>query len=102
MLVTRFLAGSWQYRRLFLRLPPDRPRSGRGCSTRWPACSSNCTATACSGATARWRTRCSPATGRLFAAHLVDAETSEIHPTLSDGQREHDLDIIVENVASPG
>ncbi|MDR1791570.1 MAG: DUF4032 domain-containing protein [Propionibacteriaceae bacterium] len=28
-----------------------------------------------------------------FAAYLVDAETSEIHPSLSDGQREHDLQI---------
>ncbi|MDR1833216.1 MAG: DUF4032 domain-containing protein [Propionibacteriaceae bacterium] len=28
-----------------------------------------------------------------FAAYLVDAETSELHPSLSDGQREHDLSI---------
>jgi hypothetical protein len=32
-------------------------------------------------------------------AYLVDAETSEIHPSLSDGQRAYDLDILVENVA---
>ena len=27
-----------------------------------------------------------------FAAYLVDAETGELHPSLSDGQRDHDLD----------
>src|ERR1700712_4583458 len=26
ILVTRYLVGSWQYRRLFLRLPPDAPK----------------------------------------------------------------------------
>ena len=31
-------------------------------------------------------------------AYLVDAETSEIHDALSDGQREHDLAIMEENV----
>jgi hypothetical protein len=37
--------------------------------------------------------------GQTLAAWLVDAETSEVHPTLSRGQRQHDLDITVENVA---
>lgn len=34
-----------------------------------------------------------------FAAYLVDAETAEIHPTLSRGQREHDLFIAHGNIA---
>jgi len=34
-----------------------------------------------------------------FAAYLVDAETGELHPSLSDGQREHDLDIAKVNIA---
>jgi len=34
-----------------------------------------------------------------FAAYLVDAETGEIRSTLSDGQREHDLDIARVNIA---
>ena len=34
-----------------------------------------------------------------FAAYLVDAETGELHPTLSAGQREHDLDIARVNIA---
>ncbi|MEO5748290.1 MAG: DUF4032 domain-containing protein [Ornithinibacter sp.] len=34
-----------------------------------------------------------------FAAYLVDAETGELHPRLSNGQREHDLDIAQVNIA---
>ena len=100
VLVTRFLAGSWQYRRLFTRLPPDRAahrarlldamagllvdlhRHG----VFWGDCSLANTLF----------TR----DGQALQAHLVDAETAEIHPSLSDGQRQSDLDILVENVAS--
>jgi tRNA A-37 threonylcarbamoyl transferase component Bud32 len=35
-----------------------------------------------------------------FAAYLVDAETGEFQRSLSDGQREHDLDIAMFNVAA--
>jgi hypothetical protein len=35
-----------------------------------------------------------------FAAYLVDAETAEMHPQLSDGQREHDLEIAFERVGA--
>ena len=34
-----------------------------------------------------------------LAAYLVDAETGELHPSLTDGQRGHDLAIAEENVA---
>jgi Domain of unknown function (DUF4032)/Lipopolysaccharide kinase (Kdo/WaaP) family len=34
-----------------------------------------------------------------LSAYLVDAETGEMHPQLSDGQREHDLAVAEENVA---
>ncbi|EWS99854.1 lipopolysaccharide kinase [Intrasporangium oryzae NRRL B-24470] len=34
-----------------------------------------------------------------FAAYLVDAETGELHSRLSNGQREHDLDIAQVNIA---
>jgi hypothetical protein len=37
--------------------------------------------------------------GQLLQAWLVDAETSEVHPSLSRGQRQYDLQILVENVA---
>jgi len=33
-----------------------------------------------------------------FAAYLVDAETGELHETLSDGQRAHDLDVALTNI----
>ncbi len=33
-----------------------------------------------------------------FAAYLVDAETGELHQELSNGQRAHDLDIVVSNL----
>jgi tRNA A-37 threonylcarbamoyl transferase component Bud32 len=36
--------------------------------------------------------------GDRIQAFLVDAETSEIHASLSDGQRAYDLEILVENV----
>jgi Domain of unknown function (DUF4032)/Lipopolysaccharide kinase (Kdo/WaaP) family len=34
-----------------------------------------------------------------LSAYLVDAETGELHVTLTDGQREHDLQIAEENLA---
>jgi tRNA A-37 threonylcarbamoyl transferase component Bud32 len=34
-----------------------------------------------------------------FAAYLVDAETAEMHPTLTDGQRRYDLELAHERVA---
>jgi hypothetical protein len=37
--------------------------------------------------------------GNRIQAYLVDAETSEVHAVLSDGQRAYDLEILVENVA---
>jgi hypothetical protein len=37
--------------------------------------------------------------GQALQAHLVDAETSVVYPTLSDGQRRLDVDVAVENVA---
>ena len=37
--------------------------------------------------------------GQALQAHLVDAETSEVHGKLSDGQRSLDVDLAVENVA---
>jgi tRNA A-37 threonylcarbamoyl transferase component Bud32 len=34
-----------------------------------------------------------------LSAYLVDAETGELHPTLSPGQREHDIMLAEENIA---
>ena len=99
ILVTRYLERSWQYRRLLMRMPRDTPqyveplldamasllvelhRSG----VFWGDCSLANTLFS--------------RDGQVLQAWLVDAETSEIHPRLSAGQRQHDLDILVENVA---
>jgi hypothetical protein len=99
LLVTRFLDRSWQYRRLFMRLPPDLPRHRARLldamagllvdlhrnGVFWGDCSLANTLFS--------------RDGQLLQAWLVDAETSEIHPQLSDGQRQHELDIMVDNVA---
>ena len=100
LLLTRYLEGSWQYRRLFLRLPPDAPKQRsrlldgmasllvelhrRGVF--WGDCSLANTLFV--------------RDGQVLQASLVDAETSEVHPHLSDGQRELDVDVMVENVGA--
>jgi hypothetical protein len=99
ILVTRYLANSLQYRRLLSRFPPgpsamrdrlldamagllvDLHRGG----VYWGDCSL---------ANTLFRRD-----GDRIQAYLVDAETSEVHPSLSDGQRTYDLDVLVENVA---
>jgi hypothetical protein len=99
ILITRYLEGSWQYRRLFMRLPTDQPKHRARLldgmagllvelhrhGVFWGDCSLANTLFSRDGQT--------------LQAWLVDAETSEIHAELSRGQREHDLDIMVENVA---
>ncbi|MCG5431038.1 DUF4032 domain-containing protein [Mycobacterium sp. MYCO198283] len=99
LLVTRYLAGSWQYRRLFLRLPPEQSKhrdrlldAMAGLLVElhrhgvfWGDCSLANTLFS--------------RDGQLLQAWLVDAETSEVHPSLTLGQRRHDLQIAVENVA---
>ena len=99
ILVTKFLPHSLQYRRLMMRLPPgpsssrerlldamafllvDLHRSG----VFWGDCSL---------ANTLFRRD-----GDRIEAYLVDAETSEVHRSLSDGARAHDLEILLENVA---
>ncbi|MDT7763181.1 MAG: hypothetical protein QOC63_2601, partial [Mycobacterium sp.] len=99
ILITRYLTGSWQYRRLFMRLPPDQPKHRARLldamagllvelhrhGVFWGDCSLANTLFS--------------RDGQVLQAWLVDAETSEVHPTLSRGQRRHDLEILVENVA---
>ena len=98
ILATEYLAYSIQYRRLLMRFPlgpgPYRDRLLDAMASLlvdlhragvfWGDCSL---------ANTLFRRD-----GDKIQAYLVDAETSEIHPTLSDGQRAFDLDILVENV----
>ena len=99
ILVTRYLPNSLQYRRLLSRVPPgpgylrdqlldamagllvELHRGG----VYWGDCSL---------ANTLFRRD-----GDKVQAYLVDAETGERHPSLSDGQRSYDLDVLVENVA---
>jgi hypothetical protein len=99
VLVTEYLRHSMQYRRLLMRL--------RGGSTAYRDRLLDAMALLlvdlhrggvywgdCSLANTLFRRD-----GDRIQAYLVDAETSEVHPRLSDGQRRFDLDILVENVA---
>ena len=99
ILITEYLSYSIQYRRLLMRFPlgpgPYRDRlldamasllvDLHRAGVYWGDCSL---------ANTLFRRD-----GDKIQAYLVDAETSEIHPSLSDGQRAYDLDILVENVA---
>lgn len=99
ILITEYLAYSIQYRRLLMRFPlgpgPYRDRlldamasllvDLHRAGVYWGDCSL---------ANTLFRRD-----GDKIQAYLVDAETSETHPGLSDGQRAYDLDILVENVA---
>ena len=99
ILVTRYLKSSLQYRLLLSRVPPG-PGYLRdqlldamagllvelhGGGLYWGDCSL---------ANTLFRRD-----GDKIQAYLVDAETSELHPRLSDGQRAYDLEVLVENVA---
>ncbi len=99
ILLTRYLPNSLQYRRLLSRVPPGHgylrdqlldAMAGllvelhRG-GVYWGDCSL---------ANTLFRRD-----GDKVQAFLVDAETGELHPGLSDGQRAYDLEVLVENVA---
>ncbi len=99
ILVTEYLPHSLQYRRLLMRMP--------GASRLTRSRLLDAMASLLVGLHLRgvfWGD-CSLANtlfrrdGNRIQAYLVDAETSEVHPTLSDGQRGYDLEILVENVA---
>ncbi len=99
ILVTEYLPHSLQYRRMLMRMP--------GASRRTRSRLLDAMASLlvdlhlrgvywgdCSLANTLFRRD-----GARIQAYLVDAETSEAHASLSDGQRTYDLDVLVENVA---
>ena len=99
VLITEYLAHSLQYRRLMMRLPAGRgPYRGRLLDAMaWLLVDIHRAGVFwgdCSLANTLFRRD-----GDRIQAFLVDAETSEVHGVLSDGQRGYDLDILVENVA---
>ena len=99
VIITRYLTRSLQLRRLFRRLP----EAARDYRERFLDAMSSLLVELHRGGV-YWGD-CSLANtlllrdGQALQAHLVDAETSEIHASLSDGQREMDVDIAVENLA---
>jgi tRNA A-37 threonylcarbamoyl transferase component Bud32 len=99
VLITEYLEHSLQYRRLMMRFPigPRPYRSRLLDAMAWLLVDLHRAGVYwgdCSLANTLFRRD-----GDKIQAFLVDAETSEIHPSLSDGQRAYDLDILVENVA---
>ena len=99
ILITEYLAHSLQYRRLLMRLPlgPGAYRGRLLDAMAWLLVDLHRAGVFwgdCSLANTLFRRD-----GDKIQAFLVDAETSEVHPTLSDGQRAYDLEILVENVA---
>jgi hypothetical protein len=99
ILTTEYLAYSIQYRRLLLRFPlgPGPYRERLLDAMAWLLVDLHRSGVYwgdCSLANTLFRRD-----GDKIQAFLVDAETSEIHPSLSDGQRAYDLEILVENVA---
>jgi hypothetical protein len=99
IILTRYLARSFQFRRLFMRLPEGASRyrdqlldSMTGLLVEihrmgmfWGDCSL--------ANTLLMRD------GQRLQAYLVDGETSELYENISDGQREADIEIAIENVA---
>lgn len=97
ILVTEFLAHSLQYRRLMMRLPPGAYRDRLLDGMAWLLVDLHRRGVFwgdCSLANTLFRRD-----GDRMQAYLVDAETSEVHDRLSDGQRAYDLEVLVENVA---
>jgi tRNA A-37 threonylcarbamoyl transferase component Bud32 len=99
ILMTEYLAYSIQYRRLLMRFPlgPGAYRDRLLDAMAWLLVDLHRAGVFwgdCSLANTLFRRD-----GDKIQAFLVDAETSEIHPSLSDGQRAYDLEILVENVA---
>jgi tRNA A-37 threonylcarbamoyl transferase component Bud32 len=99
VLITEYLEHSLQYRRLMMRFPigPGPYRSRLLDAMAWLLVDLHRAGVYwgdCSLANTLFRRD-----GDKIQAFLVDAETGEIHPSLSDGQRAYDLDILVENVA---
>ena len=99
VLVTRYLERSWQYRRLLMRLPPD---AAVHRARLFDAMASLLVDLHRNGI---WWGDCSLANtlftrdGQVIQAWMVDAETAEHRPSLSDALRAADLEIMVENVA---
>jgi hypothetical protein len=99
ILVTRYLDRSWQYRRLLMRIPPDMAKHRERLLDAMASLLVDLHRSGVFWGDCSLANTLFSRDGQVLQAWLVDAETSEIHPQLSDGQRQYDIDILVENVA---
>jgi hypothetical protein len=99
ILATRYLARSFQFRRLFMRLPEGERRYRDQLLDAMTGLLVELHRTGLFWGDCSLANTLLMRDGQRLQAYLVDAETSEIHERLSDGQREADLEIAVENVA---
>jgi len=99
IIVTRYLARSFQFRRLFMRLSEGEWRYRERLLDAMTGLLVELHRTGLFWGDCSLANTLLMRDGQRLQAYLVDAETSEIHEQLSDGQREADLEIAVENVA---
>jgi len=99
IIATRYLARSFQFRRLFMRLPEGERRYREKLLDAMTGLLVELHRTGLFWGDCSLANTLLMRDGQRLQAYLVDAETSEIHERLSDGQREADLEIAVENVA---
>ena len=99
IILTRYLERSFQFRRLFMRLPEGERRYREHLLDAMTGLLVELHRTGLFWGDCSLANTLLMRDGQRIQAYLVDAETSEIHEQLSDGQREADLEIAVENVA---
>ena len=99
ILVTRYLARSFQFRRLFMRLPEGTWRHRERLLDALANLLVELHRKGVFWGDGSLANTLLVRDGQVLQAHLVDAETTEVHAQLSDGQRAFDLEVAVENVA---
>jgi hypothetical protein len=99
IILTRYLERSFQFRRLFMRLPEGERRYRERLLDAMTGLLVELHRTGLFWGDCSLANTLLTRDGQRLQAYLVDAETSEIHEHLSDGQREADLEIAIENVA---
>jgi hypothetical protein len=99
IILTRYLERSFQFRRLFMRLPEGERRYREQLLDAMTGLLVELHRTGLFWGDCSLANTLLMRDGQRLQAYLVDAETSEIHEQLSDGQREADLEIAIENVA---
>ena len=99
VLITEYLSGCWQYRRLLMRIPVTEVRHRQRLfdAVAWLVVDLHRRGVFwgdCSLANILFKRD-----GQVLQAYLVDAETAQVEESLTDGQRQADLDIMLENIA---